>query len=278
VMVGGQARFGFRTPSRRLELYSPTLAEFGWPELALPEDVESHVHPGRIDRAAGEFVLLSTYRLPTLIHTRSGNAKWLLEISHANPTWISTEDARRLALASGDLVRVETEIGYFVDRVWVTEGIRPGVIACSHHLGRWRTAEGDAGGVSRLASARVELSEQDGRWNLRPTSGVGPYTSRDPDTSRIWWTEAGVHQNLTFPVQPDPVSGSHCWHQKVRVSRAREADRYGDVHVDTGKSSEAFRRWLEKTRPPSGEWRRPHWMLRPMRPAASAYRRRPGAR
>ncbi|HMF09904.1 MAG TPA: molybdopterin dinucleotide binding domain-containing protein [Thermoanaerobaculia bacterium] len=276
VMVDGQARSGFRTPSRRLELHSATLAEFGWPELALPEYVESHVHPGRIDRGAGEFVLLSTYRLPTLIHTRSGNAKWLLEISHANPTWIHTEDARRLGVDSGDLVRIETEIGYFVDRVWVTEGIRPGIIACSHHLGRWRTA--DADGVSRLASARVELSDNDGGWKLRQTGGVGPYASKDPDTSRIWWTEAGVHQNLTFPVQPDPVSGSHCWHQKVRVARARTEDRYGDISVDTHKSEEAFRRWLAKARPPSGEWRRPYWMLRPMRPAASAYRRPAAAR
>jgi anaerobic selenocysteine-containing dehydrogenase len=276
VMVDGQARSGFRTPSRRLELYSATLADFGWAELALPEYVESHVHPGRIDRGAGEFVLLSTYRLPTLIHTRSGNAKWLLEISQANPTWIHTEDARRLGVGSGDLVRIETEIGYFVDRVWVTEGIRPGIIACSHHLGRWRTA--DAEGVSRLASARVELSDKDGGWRLRQTGGVGPYASRDPDTSRIWWTEAGVHQNLTFPVQPDPVSGSHCWHQKVRIGRARAEDRYGDISVDTHKSEEAFRRWLAKTRPPSGEWRRPYWMLRPMRPAASAYRRPAAAR
>ena len=43
----------------------------------------------------------------------------------------------------GDLVRVATEIGYFVDKVWVTEGIRPGVVACSHHMGRWKLEQGD---------------------------------------------------------------------------------------------------------------------------------------
>jgi hypothetical protein len=173
----------------------------------------------------------------------------------------------------GDLVRVSTEIGWFVDKVWVTEGIRPGVIACSHHLGRWRLAEGE--GVSRAASALVDLDEADGRWNLRQQKGVGPYRSADPDTSRIWWTDAGVHQNLTFPVQPDPVSGSHCWHQKVKVARAEKADRYGDVHVDTRKSHDVYLRWLAMTRPPTGEWRRPHWMLRPFRPDVSAYRRAP---
>ena len=29
-----------------------------------------------------------------------------------------------------DVVKVQTAIGYFVDRVWVTEGMRPGILAC----------------------------------------------------------------------------------------------------------------------------------------------------
>jgi anaerobic selenocysteine-containing dehydrogenase len=271
IMIDGRAKFGFRTPSRKLEIFSDTLSEFGWRELALPEYIESHVHPRRINRDNGEFVLLSTYRLPTLIHTRSANAKWLVEISHSNPAWIHTSDAAQLGVTTGDLVRVSTAIGYFVDKVWVTEGIRPGVVACSHHLGRWRVAERD--GVSQLASSLVQLDEKGSNWALSQLSGVGPYKSSDPDTERIWWTDAGVHQNLTFPVQPDPVSGSHCWHQKVHVARAHSGDRYGDIHVDTAKSQEIFREWLAKSRPAKGEWRRPHWMLRPFRPDVSAYRR-----
>jgi anaerobic selenocysteine-containing dehydrogenase len=270
VVVDGTSRQGFPTPSRKLEIYSPTVAEFGWPELAVPEYVRSHVHPDQVNAAADEFVLLSTYRLPTLIHTRSANAKWLVEISHSNPTWIHTSDAARLGVKTGDLVRVDTEIGHFVDKVWVTEGIRPGVIACSHHLGRWRLAEGE--GTNRIASALVDLRDTGGEWDLRQRKGVGPYKSADPDTERIWWTDAGVHQNLTFPVQPDPISGGHCWHQKVKVSRARPEDRYGDVHVDTRLSHEVYKRWLALTRPPRGPLRRPHWMLRPFRPAETAYR------
>jgi len=270
VMIDGRPKFGFRTPSRRLEFFSTTLRDFGWPEYATPEYIPSHVHPSRVHREAGEFVLLSTYRLPTLIHTRSANAKWLVEISHSNPTWVHTSDAERLGVMTGDLVRVETEIGYFVDKVWVTEGIRPGVIACSHHLGRWRLAEGE--GTNRIASALVDLREDHGEWRLRQLRGVQPYKSSDPDTERIWWTDAGVHQNLTFPVQPDPISGMHCWHQIVRVTRAQPGDKYGDVYVDTKKSHEVYRRWLSMTRPPTGEWRRPNWMLRPFRPDVSAYR------
>lgn len=132
--VDGVARVGFGTPSRRLEFFSETLKSWGWPEHAIPRYVPGHVHWRAMKREQGEFDLLPNFRLPTLIHTRSP-VKWLYEISHSNPLWISTEDAKRMAIASGDLVRVQTGIGYFVTRAWVTEGIRPGIVAMSHHLG-----------------------------------------------------------------------------------------------------------------------------------------------
>jgi hypothetical protein len=103
---------------------------------------------------------------------------------------------------------------------------------------------------------------------------VRPFVSSDPDSERVWWQDAGVHQNLTFPVQPDPVSGQHCWHQKVRVERPAPGDRYGDIFVDTAKSHEVYRRWLEMTRPAPGPGglRRPPWLLRVYRPAPDAFR------
>ena len=91
----------------------------------------------------------------------------------------------------------------------------------------------------------------------------------------LWWRECGVHQNITFPVHPDPVSGMHCWHQAVRVTRAEPGDSYGDVSVDTAKSYEVFKAWLAKTRSahdvsPDGN-RRPHWLIRPVKPVKKAY-------
>src|SRR2546427_1746094 len=64
--------------------------------------------------------------------------------------------------------------------------------------------------------------------------------------------KVGVHQNLTFPVQPDPVSGMHCWHQRVTLEKAGPDDRYGDICVDTAKSHEIYREWLGMTRPAPG--------------------------
>jgi anaerobic selenocysteine-containing dehydrogenase len=225
-----------------------------------------------MDPAKGEMVLVPTFRLPTLIHTRSGNAKYLNEISHRNPLWVSTEDARRLRLETGDLVRVTTEIGYFVNRAWVTEAIAPGVVACSHHLGRWRLHEGEG---SRWSTPRVVFARRGETGHLlRQVERLGPFPSADPDSSRIWWSDGGVHQNLAFPVHPDPISGMHCWHQKVRVARAPAEDEYGDVFVDTARSMQVYREWLARTRPGPGPGglRRPLWLDRPLRPAEDMFR------
>ncbi len=266
----GSRRAGFKTPSGKLEIYSPTLDEWGWSDAAIPGYIRSQVHWREMDEAAGEMALLPTFRLPTLIHTRSGNAKWLQEISHTNPLWVHPVDAARLGVSVGDLVRVKTRIGYFVPRVWVTEGIHPGVVACSHHVGRWR-AHRDIGG-QKIASARVAIERRGSTFKLRQEQGASP--SNDPDTRNVWWSEIGVNQNLTFPVQPDPISGMHCWHQKVVVTRAEAGDHFGDVLVDTDRSREVYREWLEQTKPASreGGLRRPLWLNRPLHPAEDAYR------
>ncbi len=102
------------------------------------------------------------------------------------------------------------------------------------------------------------------------------YESSDPDTGRIWWHDTGVHQNATFCVQPDPISGMQCWHQRVRVTPAEADDKYGDVVVDTAKSREAYLEWMEKTRPAGttndSGLRRPLWYARPLKPTLDAYR------
>lgn len=275
IEVDGARVTGFATPSRRLELYSQTMVDWGWPEYALPEYIESHVHRKHLDREKGEYALVPTFRLPTLIHTRSGNAKWLYELSNSNPVWVHPEDGERIGIETGDLVRISTRIGHFVNRAWVTEGMRPGVVACSHHLGRWRLF--DDIGTDKWASAKVMREELGpGRFRFRRLEDIQPFASSDPDSKRVWWTDGGVHQNLTFPVQPDPVSGMHCWHQRVTVERARAGDEYGDVEVDTRKSMDVYREWLAlarlEPRPPG--LRRPLHFARAVKPSAEAYQLR----
>jgi anaerobic selenocysteine-containing dehydrogenase len=249
VMVDEVARVGFGTPSRKLEFFSPTLRDWGWPERehVVPWTLESHVHRSKIDREEGEMILLPNFRLPTLIHTRSANAKWLYELSHKNPVWMHPSDAERIGATTGELIRVETEIGWFVDKVWVTEGIKPGIVAMSHHLGRWRLQEGAGGNPGMTALA--DLEESGDEHKLKLLSG-----------GRSWES-----------------CGAHCWLQRcLSVRKAKAGEEHGDVFVDTGKSREVYRQWHALTRSavdhsPDGT-RRPFWFKRPLKPVPASYK------
>jgi hypothetical protein len=146
-------------------------------------------------------------------------------------------------------------------------------------MGRWKLsgpnqADREQGGAGAMM-ATVDLRRGDDGWSMHTTRRVGPYSSSDPDTARIWWSDTGVHQNLTFPVHPDPISGMHCWHQAVTVRPAEPGDAHGDIAVDTAKAREVYQRWMEQTRPagrvsPDGT-RRPRWLMRPLKPSAEAF-------
>src|SRR5262249_32456883 len=221
-------------------------------------------------------VLIPTFRLPVQIHTRSANAKWLDEIAHINPLWINPLDAGRWGgIRTGELVGGGAEIGHLVLKAWVTEGSRPGGGGRSPHMGRWKPF-GESGTGQRQLMATVDLDQAGTRWKMKRRQGSTPYESSDPDTSRIWWKDVGVHQNLTFGVHPDPISGMHCWHQAVRVRRTEPGEAAGDIGVHIEKSRAIYRRWLEMTRSAfrfsPDDTRRPYWLLRPLKPSHDAYK------
>lgn len=271
VMVDGKPREGFPTPTMKNEFFSQTMVDWGWPEHATPTYIKSHIHEEVLDKSKGEYVLVPTFRLPALIHTRSGSAKWLMEISNRNPIWMHPDDAKKWDFKTGDLVKMNTDIGYFIDKVWVTQGMKPGVVACSHHLGRWKR-EQDKGNSWSTNTVRIS-KEDNGIYKMNTKSGIKPFNSTDNDSKRIFWVDGGVHQNITHAVHPDPISGMHCWHQRVRIEKPGPDEKYGDIVVDTNKSMENYREWLKMTRPAPGpdNLRRPLWFRRPLKPAKELY-------
>lgn len=54
--------------------------------------------------------MLPVLRLPTLTHTRSGNAKYLYEISHDHPLWMNPGDVDILAFETGEIIRISTGV------------------------------------------------------------------------------------------------------------------------------------------------------------------------
>jgi hypothetical protein len=133
-------------------------------------------------------------------------------------------------------------------------------------------------GVGKGMSNKVSIDAKGAdSKQLRIHTQGQPWDSFDPDTSRIWWKEVGVHQNLTHAVHPDPISGAHCWLQKATsVGPPKEGDQYGDVWVDTARSMAVYREWKDMTKPadeysPTG-LRRPTWLKRPLAPTLEAFK------
>ena len=93
VRVDGEIVKGWPTPSGKLEFWSRTLHEWGWPELATPTYVKSHVHQQNLD--SDQIPLITTFRVPVQIHTRrvsgsldSNAPPPFLRVSpHSEPSW-----------------------------------------------------------------------------------------------------------------------------------------------------------------------------------------------
>jgi hypothetical protein len=166
-------------------------------------------------------------------------------------------DARGSASETGDLVRVETEIGHFVVKAWVTEGIRPGVVACSHHMGRWKLPRAPTASARRWPPSRSTATASLGAV---PRPGAGPFESSDPDTKPHLVDRRRRAPEPDLPGAPRPDLG----HALLAPGRPRPpaepGDRYGDIVVDTeidprrARSTDA---WLRARRHPAPQWSRP---------------------
>ena len=175
---------GFETPSGRFEIDSEGLKRLNAPSLPVYEAIPGH----QISR--GEFIL--TRFDPGILTHRTGNCKWLSEIAHDSPLWISVVTAEELHIKRGDLVKVTSKFGSFVARAHLTQGIHPSVVAIADGLGHWKS-----GHIARARS----------------------FKSRDPDTQLVWWGEnwLRVNPNAAIPEWSDPVGGGQAW-MDTRVS------------------------------------------------------------
>ncbi len=251
------------------------------------------------------FALNTVFRLPYNIHTRSVNSKHLMEISqNHDPIWIATDDAERLGFKRGDAVKVKIvdsvsglESGYFIGMAVPTEGVLPGTLACSHHGGRWKVVnsveiknggevgefqpEGFTGqlGVMGIGAplAELEMVEEDGKvGRLRWKEGIQQdrkpwqFAEYNKDIDNIWWDGlSGAWQNAVAAPHPDPISGMHCWHQKVLLEPVSAGEKIGDVYVNYDNNLNVYRAWRDDlTRPlnSSDTLRRPMHIKRPWVP------------
>jgi len=175
-----------------------------------------------------------------------------------------------------------------------TEGTRPGVLANSHHAGRWKLKNtvdipgwDYSLGVLGLGAPMYEMSMDGKIGKMKVKQGiVEGFESRkkkmrfpeiNKDLDNIWWDGVtGAWQNAVAPVHPDPIAGNHAWHQKVIIEKAKDGDEFGDVYVNYENNFKTFQAWRDKLTRPINEkmkYRRPIWIPRPATPLTErAYR------
>ena len=187
--VDGGVPRGFRTPSRKIELFSEVLADHGYPPL--PEFEEPRTSPTSRPDLAERFPLILT----------CAKSLWFCETQHRNVASLRSrvpdpqvelhpDTARARGIASGDWVRLETPHGTVRARAKLNASLDPQVV-CGQH-GWWQ--------------ACVEL-------------GLPDYPPFGPDSANL---------NLVLRQQPsDPISGSSPLRASVCNIAPLAADRGG---------------------------------------------------
>ncbi len=116
---------------------------------------------------------------------------------HDNPAKINPKTAKGLGIKTGDKIKVKSKVREITTTAEVTEGILPGIVAISHHLGHWEYGRYASGKKSPMA------------------------TDNDPGLKEKWWKTYGVHPNWIIPNSPDPISGQNRYMDTVvKVTKA----------------------------------------------------------
>lgn len=124
-----------------------------------------------------------------------------------------------------------------------------------------------------VPTAELQMDGKEGK--LTYVEGIKPFhTDRFADYNRdsenIWWDGlSGSWQNAVAAAHPDPISGMHCWHQKVILTPAEKGDKIGDIYVNYENNFKIYQGWRDElTRPlnSSDKLRRPQHIKRPWVP------------
>ena len=124
----------FETPSGKIEIFSTTLAQvtdwtktqYGYPIPAIPKWIEPFEWLGDTAKVKQHPFHLITPHPRWRTHSIFHNIPWLRETYQQEVT-LNASDARRLGIATGDIVEVWNERGTVVVPAYVTERCMPGV-------------------------------------------------------------------------------------------------------------------------------------------------------
>ncbi len=121
-------RVQFRTPSRKIELYSKQLADQGFDPMPV------YTPP---DPVPNGYYRLNYGRMPAHTFGKTTNNPLLFELTPENQLWVNPLVASQWSLSSGDYVRLASPAGAISNpvRVRVTERIGPDSVFMAHGFG-----------------------------------------------------------------------------------------------------------------------------------------------
>ncbi|MDD3504926.1 MAG: molybdopterin-dependent oxidoreductase [Sulfurimonas sp.] len=108
------------------------------------------------------------------------------------------------------------------------------------------------GGINSFGVPTAEL-QMDGKvGKLKYIEGIKPFHAKrfadyNRDSGNIWWDGlSGSWQNAVAAAHPDPISGMHCWHQKVILEPAQAGDKIGDIFVNYDNNFKVYEGWRDE--------------------------------
>jgi anaerobic selenocysteine-containing dehydrogenase len=167
------ARRGFRTPTRKIELYSQALLEGGYPPL--PEYEEPLVSPLSQPKLARRYPLILTCAKHSLYCESQQRGLPSLRRQALEPeVELHPQAAAERGILQGDWVRIETPQGSVRARASLNDSLDPGV-ACGQH-GWWQACEQiGAPGYDAFSEEGANFNLIIGNEAIDPISGSVPH-------------------------------------------------------------------------------------------------------
>lgn len=220
LMQNGAAVKGFKTPSRKFEIYSSIVKEAAKKVNIDDDGLPHYAMPASLKAIETHQLVLTTFKWNVHTQARTAPQQYLTEIVHDNPLWINAKTARSLGIKSGDMVELTTfrprngfkasqsgeKVASMRVKAFVTEGVHPRVVCLSTSLGM------NFGG--RIPQAKNAKREK-----------IPAYPPVDTQAQHgiIWWdkkaggTGNGFNPNHVIPINPAPIVGMQAWNDTVCV-------------------------------------------------------------
>ena len=220
LMQNNVAVKGFKTPSRKFEIYSSIVKEAAQKINIQDDGLPHYIMPTSLKEIGEHQLVLTTFKWNVHTQARTAPQQYLTEIVHDNPMWINTQTAKKLGIKNGDMVELTTfrprsgfkasqsgeKVASMKVKAFVTEGVHPRVVCLSASLGM------NYGG--RIPQAKNGKREKNPSY--RPLDDQARH-------GVIWWDKKaggsgnGFNPNHVIPINPAPIVGMQSWNDTICV-------------------------------------------------------------